>query len=73
MRYLVARGANSRAELEDLVEVAKEILTPGIRAITQGCTVWLSIRLTALPGKAKKIGLTMSRGSPSEPSHGETL
>jgi hypothetical protein len=27
MRYLVARGANSQAELEHIVEVAKEILS----------------------------------------------
>ena len=74
MRYLVARGANSRAELGDIideVEVAKKI-DSRIRP-SAGCTSLPSTPLYLAQLRKKIWVFTMSRGSPSEPSHGETL
>ena len=71
MRYLVARGANSQAELSKIVEVAKKI-DSRIRP-SAGCTSLPSTPLYLAQLRKKIWVFTMSRGSPLEPSHGETL
>ena len=71
MRYLVARGANAQAELSKIVEVAKKI-DSRIRP-SAGCTSLPSTPLYLAQLRKKIWVFTMSRGSPLEPSHGETL